>query len=72
MDVATLSQLIGSLGFPIAMCVYMAYSNNKLNEQHRESEAKLTEIINNNTLALTKLSDKIENIEKLADRTREV
>lgn len=66
MDVNVIVQLVGSLGFPIAMCIYMAYSNNKLNEQHRESEAKLTEIINNNTLALTKLSDKIENLEKLA------
>ena len=66
MDINTIVQLVGSLGFPIAMCIYMAYSNNKLNEQHRESEAKLTEIINNNTLALTKLSDRIDNIEKLA------
>ena len=70
MDINTIVQLVGSLGFPIAMCIYMAYSNNKLNEQHRESEAKLTEIINNNTLALTKLSDRIDNIEKLAG-TRE-
>ena len=68
MDINTIVQLVGSLGFPIAMCIYMAYSNNKLNEQHRESEAKLTEIINNNTLALTKLSDKIDNIEKLAGK----
>lgn len=68
MDINTIVQLVGSLGFPIAMCIYMAYSNNKLNEQHRESEAKLTEIINNNTLALTKLSDRIDNIEKLAGK----
>ena len=68
MDLNTIGQLIGSLGFPITMCIYMAYSNNKLNEQHRESEAKLTEIINNNTLALTKLSDRIDNIEKLAGK----
>ena len=68
MDINTIVQLVGSLGFPIAMCIYMAYSNNKLNEQHRESEAKLTEIINNNTLALTKLSDRIDNIEKLTGK----
>lgn len=68
MDINTIVQLVGSLGFPIAMCIYMAYSNNKLNEQHRESETKLTEIINNNTLALTKLSDRIDNIEKLAGK----
>lgn len=68
MDINTIGQLIGTLGFPIVMCIYMAYSNNKLNEQHRESETKLTEIINNNTLALTKLSDKIDNIEKLAGK----
>lgn len=68
MDLNTIIQLVGSLGFPIAMCIYMTYSNNKLNEQHRESEAKLTEIINNNTLALTKLSDRIDNIEKSAGK----
>lgn len=71
MDISAIGELIGTLGFPIAMCVYMAYSNNKLNEQHRESEAKLTEIINNNTVALTKLSDKIDHLERLNNVTRE-
>ena len=30
MDVAAISQLISTLGFPIIACCYMAYSNEKL------------------------------------------
>lgn len=32
----------------------------KLNEQHRQEMEKVTEAINNNTLALTKLCEKME------------
>ena len=30
MDVGTITQFISNLGFPIACCVYLAYSNEKL------------------------------------------
>lgn len=63
MDVQVLFQAISTLGFPILCCIYMARYIDKTNEQHREEVGKLTEIIQNNTLALTKLTDKIENIE---------
>lgn len=59
MDATVLTQLIGSLGFPIAMCIAMLWLVVKLNEQHKEEMAKFTEAINNNTLAITKLSAKI-------------
>lgn len=29
MDIEALMQAISSVGFPIAMCIYMIYSNNK-------------------------------------------
>lgn len=30
MDVQTITQFISNLGFPIACCIYLAYSNEKL------------------------------------------
>ena len=59
MDAGVLTQLIGSLGFPIAMCIAMLWLVVKLQDQHKEETAKLTEALNNNTLALTKLAAKI-------------
>ena len=59
LDVTILTQLIGSLGFPIAMCIAMLWMLNKSNEQHKTEMDKITEALNNNTIALTKLSTKI-------------
>lgn len=59
MDVTILTQLVGSLGFPIAMCIAMLWMLNKTNENHKTEMDKITEALNNNTLALTKLSAKI-------------
>lgn len=63
MEIQSIIQVISTLGFPIFCCIYMAWYINKTNENHREEVSKLTEIIQNNTLALTKLTDKIEYIE---------
>lgn len=59
MDTNTVVQIISSLGFPIACCVAMFWQNNKLNENHKEETAKLNEAINNNTIALNHIIDKI-------------
>jgi hypothetical protein len=59
MDASTIAQIISSLGFPIACCVAMFWQNNKLNESHKEETSKLNEAINNNTIALNHLIDKI-------------
>lgn len=59
MDTSTIVQLISSLGFPIACCVAMFWQNNRLNESHKEETTKLNEAINNNTIALNYLIDKI-------------
>jgi hypothetical protein len=37
----------------------MFWQNNKLNESHKEETTKLNEAINNNTIALNHLIDKI-------------
>lgn len=50
-------QLIGSLGFPIAIAVYLIYYNNKLNEMHKEEMDTLKDALINNTLAIQRLTD---------------
>ena len=59
MDVSTISQLIGSLGFPIACCIYLIYTNNKSAEKHAEEVEKLRETVENNTKAMLKLCAKM-------------
>lgn len=75
----TWAQLISSLGFPIVACICMALyvkeqtKNNRedvkeLNAQHsKEMNAfknEIKEALNNNTIALTKLCEKLEREEE--------
>lgn len=59
MDIGALTQLIGSLGFPIACCIYLIYSNNKANEAHKEEIDKLRQTVENNTHVMIKLCSKL-------------
>lgn len=59
MDVNTLIQLVSSLGFPVVCCGALFWKMVKTDEQHKEEMDKVTEALNNNTIALTKLSDKL-------------
>ena len=59
MDINGFTQLIGSLGFPIVMCVYLLWNQSKADEKHAEEMNKITEALNNNTLALTQLSERM-------------
>ena len=52
-------QIIQTLGFPIAVAIALFWQNMKMQDQHKEEMAKLTEALNNNTIALTELKDKI-------------
>ena len=58
-DMQEAIEFIKQLGFPIAVAVALFWQNTKLNEQHKEEMSKVTEALNNNTLALTELKDKI-------------
>lgn len=70
MDYATISTFIQTVGFP-AVCVlgmgwYVKYitdqhheESQKMQEQHRQEMADVTQALNNNTLALQKLTDYI-------------
>ena len=60
MDFNTIMQAIGSVGFPIAACIMCFWYIKDSNEKHKEEINKLSDALNNNTLALTKLCDKME------------
>lgn len=63
-------QVVSTLGFPIAMCIgacifikYQFDANNKnvddMRKEHKEEVKSMTEALNNNTLALQRLIDKL-------------
>ena len=55
MDFSAVSQLISSVGFPIAACVALFWQMNKESTQHKEEMDAVKESLNQNTLAITKL-----------------
>lgn len=71
MNTNEIIQLISTIGFPIVMCIalawYVKYSNDQNNQRidemttkHQEEIKTVTEALNNNTLALQKLCDKLD------------
>lgn len=60
MDANTIIQIVGSLGFPIVMCSALFWRQVKADEQHKAEMDKLSEALNNNTLVITKLTDKLD------------
>lgn len=59
MDIQAILTAISTVGFPIVMAGALFWKMNKQDDDHKEEMAKVTEAINNNTIALTKLSDKL-------------
>ena len=68
MDAGTITSLISNVGFPIvcflACAWYVKYREDKndekldkINNMHDEENKRMVEALNNNTLALTKLTD---------------
>lgn len=68
-------QVITAVGFPIFACLVMGYfiknqidsyraDIKELQNDHKQEISKVTEALNNNTIALQKLVDKIEGGEK--------
>lgn len=57
-----IAQYIGTLGFPIAACIYLFYSLEKERESHKEEMTKVTEALNNNTLVIQSLRDSLEHL----------
>lgn len=61
MDIATVTQLISGLGFPIAVCLLCFWYINKQEESNRNDIDKLATAINNNTAVIQRLLDKFNN-----------
>lgn len=72
MNVNDVITLVSSVGFPIVACFglgwyvkYQTDNNNKevaeMRKEHNDEINKVTDALNNNTLALQKLCDKIDN-----------
>lgn len=59
MDIATLQSLISTLGYPIVVSGVLMYYINKKEESHKQEMDKMSEAVNNNTIVLQKLIDKI-------------
>lgn len=62
MDLTAISTFISSIGFPIACTVAMGWFAYHQGEVHREEMSKITEALNNNTIAITKLSSKMDEV----------
>ena len=71
MEFSDILTLIGSYAFPIVMCIAFFWRQYKSDAEHREEmesirkshteeSARTTEALNNNTLALQRLTDKLE------------
>lgn len=60
MDMQNVATLIGSLGFPIVACIMLFWYIIKRDDIHKEEINKLSEAVNNNTLVMQKLLDRLE------------
>ena len=59
MDMSIITTLISNFGFPIFAFIMIFYYMIKEKESHKEEMAKVTEALNNNTIALNKLAERM-------------
>ena len=59
MNVQDIVTLITSVGFPIVACLAMMWYVKYQDDQHKNDVEKLAEAVNNNTLVMQKLIDKL-------------
>lgn len=59
MNADVITTLITTVGFPIVVCLAMMYYVKYLNDQHKQEIDKLSEAIQNNTLVMQRLLDKL-------------
>lgn len=75
MNISEVAQLIGTLGFPIVACCAMAYFFARVNDNyrsdikemqtiHKEEISGMTDAINNNSIVIQKLVDKLDDIQR--------
>jgi hypothetical protein len=59
MEVDVLTTIISNVGFPIACVIAMFYMWNKEREAHKEETDRLAEAINNNTIVMQQVLNKL-------------
>jgi hypothetical protein len=64
MDYNTILQMVSTIGFPIAMCIYLLFYIKSFDEKYCEQLNNMAKAIENNTLAITKLMSMIDDLEK--------
>lgn len=60
MDMNVLLQAITSVGFPIVMCIMLMWYVKEMSTKHKDESDKFAEALNNNTLVLQKLCDRLD------------
>lgn len=61
MDATELVNIIGNGFFPVVMCALLFWYMTKQNEAHKQETDKLTEAVNELKIAITQLTDHMEN-----------
>lgn len=67
MDVNTITTLISNLGFPIAVCIYLFYSNVKERQAHAAETDALRRAIESNTQIITEIKSTLDTFIKLVE-----
>ena len=62
MDISTITQFIGTLGFPIAACCVLFWYLQKESENHKQEMNNMKEAIDANTSIITELKILIQQI----------
>lgn len=69
MDYNTVLQMISTIGFPIAMCIYLLFYIKSFDEKYCLQLNNMAKAIENNTLAITKLISMIDDLEDRIPRS---
>ena len=55
-------QAVSTVGFPIVCCLLMMKNNKEMQDANAKKEESLQKVIENNTLSITKLYEKIDTL----------
>lgn len=59
MNFNDIQTFITSVGFPIACCIYLIYTQKETDKKNAETVDKLRETVNNNTMVMIQLCSKL-------------
>lgn len=59
MEIAVINELVNGVGFPIAVCIALFWSNHKASETQAKILREYRETLHQNTIALNKLANEV-------------